>query len=181
MPTIKPYRVLNEYDVINHFKFNPTGAYPAVKGSFVKIIGSGLVQDQQGLQQLGDAGAHYNNIVSQRYGVSPYVGLTTNSGDTALGITLYDVREYDENGEKLLFHPDKQAKMQAVLSGQCVPIATRGIFLFSGVEGALPTGPGVARLGNNGSITASGGAGTQVGRFLGGADTNGWVYLKLEL
>ena len=179
MPTIKPLRVLNEYDVINWFKFNPSGVYPAVKGSLVKVL-SGIMTDQN-LQQLGDVGAAYANIVSQRYGVQPSVALCTNSGDSPLGILVYDVRETDENGEKLVYHPDKMAKMQAVLSGQAVPIATKGIFLYSGVEGALPTAPGTARCGYNGGIIASCGAGTAIGKFLGPADSNGFVYLKLEL
>lgn len=181
MPTIKPLRVLDEHNVVNWFKFNPTGTYPAVKGSLVKVI-SGVMQDQT-LQQLGDVGAHYDNIVSQRYGVQPFVGLTTASGDFPLGILLYDVRETDENGEKLAFHPDKQARMQAVLSGQAVPIATKGIFLYSGVSGTAVAGQ-PAYANGNGGIQA-GGAGTttatKVGNFLGPADANGWVYLKLDL
>jgi len=183
MPTIKPLRVLNEYDVINWFKFNPTGTYPAVKGSLVKVI-SGVMTDQN-LQQLGDVGAHYTNIVSQRYGVQPFVGLCTASGDVPVGLLLYDVRETDENGEKLAFHPDKQAKMQAVLSGQAVPIAAKGIFLYSGTSGT-PIAGGNAYANGNGTIQYSSATpqnctATKVGTFLGPADANGFVYLKLDL
>lgn len=179
MPTIKPLRVVDEHDVLNWFKFNPTGSYPLSKGTFVKIW-SGVMQDQV-LQQLESAGASYGNVVSQRYGVQPFVTVCTNSGDNAIGMTLYDVREYDENGEKLLFHPDKQAKMQAVLSGQCVPIVTKGIFLYSGVNGT-PAAGAKAYLHNDGTVSANGvGAATQVGSFLGPKDSNGWVYLRLNI
>lgn len=179
MPTIKPLRVLNENDVINWFQF--AGTIPASKGTLVKIV-SGVMQDQV-LQQLGNVGAAYGNVVSQRYGVQPTVNITTASGDFPLGILLYDVRETDENGEKLLFKPDKQAKMQAVLSGQAVPIATKGIFLYSGVSGTVTAGQ-PAYANGNGGIQA-GGAGTttatKVGSFLGPVDGNGFVYLKLDI
>lgn len=182
MPTIRPYRNINEHDILTNFAWNPTGAYPTVKGTLVKIV-SGLMQDQN-LQQLGDVGAHFQNIVSQRYGLQPYVAAVTSSGDLPIGLTLYDVRETDENGERLIYHPEKAAKMQAVVSGQAVPIATQGIFIYSGVEGALPTAAGPAFCGINGGITASGLVSnaliTRVGTFLGPADSKGFVYLKLN-
>lgn len=39
--------------------------------------------------------------------------------------------KYDENGEKLSYYPAKAADLHAVLPGQAVPIATRGIFTIS--------------------------------------------------
>lgn len=188
MPTLLPQRNYNDHDVYNQFKWNPTGTYPTSKGTFVKVV-SGLTIDQQ-IQMLGSVGALWANTVSQRYGVQPYVAQCTNSGDAVLGMTLYDVAEFDENGERLIYHPDKQDKMQAVLSGQPVPIVTRGMFVYSGVEGLLPTAPGTtaAYLGINGGITISGNASdranglvTKVGTFLGPANSQGQVYLKLEL
>ena len=52
--------------------------------------------------------------------------------DVPLGMLLYDVREDDENGEKLIFNPRKAAENDYVISGQAVPILTRGIVLYSG-------------------------------------------------
>jgi hypothetical protein len=131
---------------------------------------------------LGAVGAAYANTVSQRYGISPFVATVNNSGDTAFGMLLYDVAELDENGQKYIFHPDLAAQRQVTLSGQPCAIVRKGDFIYSGIEGTLPTAQSSpARLGNNGGLTASGGAGTQVGIFMGPATSNGLVYLKLNI
>tara|TARA_R100000995_G_scaffold83245_1_gene58695 strand:+ start:50 stop:664 length:615 start_codon:yes stop_codon:yes gene_type:complete len=51
--------------------------------------------------------------------------------DHALGLTLYQTAKNDENGEKLLYNPQKQEELQAMLPGQAVPVATKGIFTLS--------------------------------------------------
>jgi len=51
--------------------------------------------------------------------------------DHALGMTLYQTAKNDENGEKLLYNPQKQEELQAMLPGQAVPVATKGIFTLS--------------------------------------------------
>ena len=48
-----------------------------------------------------------------------------------IGVTLKQTLEQDENGEKLLYNPVKKDELQAVLSGQAVPLATRGIFTLT--------------------------------------------------
>ena len=188
MPTIKPFRDIDSHDVINLYTFNPTGTYPALKGQFVKIL-SGWNTEQNPIGEIGDVGAAYGNTVSKRYGIAPYVGTCVNSGDNAIGITLYDVRETDENGERLIFNATKAAQMQCVLSGQAVPIATKGLFLYSGVNGGRERVAVVAGqpafLGNDGGVNTSGTANvslaTRVGTFMGSADANGWVLLKINL
>ncbi len=188
MPTLRPLRDIDQHDVLNYFAFNPTGTYPATKGNFVKIL-SGWSTEQQ-LAELGNPGAAFPNSVSQRYGIQPFVVTCTNSGDNAIGCMLYDVRETDENGERLIFKPDKAAKMQAVLSGQAVPIVTRGVVLYSGVNGGNTPVVGVtagaaAYLASDGGISTTGALNnafvTRVGTFLGPADKNGWVLLKIIL
>jgi hypothetical protein len=77
-------------------------------------------------------------FVSNSY---PRVSLTVKpatSGDGLLGMTLNQTAQTDENGEKLLYYPQKAAELQAVLPGQAVPIATKGFFTI--VSGAY-TGP----------------------------------------
>jgi hypothetical protein len=44
---------------------------------------------------------------------------------------LRQTLETDENGEKLIYNPIKRDELQAVLSGQAVPVATKGLFTFS--------------------------------------------------
>lgn len=188
MPTIRPYRDYAPHQILQYFSFNASGSYPALKGQFVKIL-SGW-STEQNLAELGDVGAHYNNTVSQRYGISPQVGTCVGSGDNAVGLMLYDVRETDENGEKLIFKQEKQVRMQAVLSGQCVPILTKGVVLYSGTNGGRAN-PGTitagapAYLGIDGGVNTSGALAnpnvTRVGTFLGPLDSNGYCLLKIDL
>jgi hypothetical protein len=192
MPTIRPFRDIDSHDVINLFTFNLSGTYPALKGQFVKVI-SGWNTEQNPIGEIGDVGASYNNTVSKRYGLAPQVATCTSSGDIPIGLTLYDVREVDENGERLIFKPTKAAQMQVVLSGQAVPIATRGIFLYSGINGGgrnpvFVTAGQPAYLGIDGGVNTSGslsnvglGNVTRVGTFLGSTDANGWVLLRIDL
>tara|TARA_R110000824_G_scaffold17971_4_gene71933 strand:+ start:236 stop:835 length:600 start_codon:yes stop_codon:yes gene_type:complete len=53
------------------------------------------------------------------------------SGTHPLGLTLYQTAKNDENGEKLLYNPQKATELQALLPGQAVPILTKGIVTLS--------------------------------------------------
>ena len=105
--------------------------------------------------------------------------------ETPLGVTLYDVREHDENGELLKFNPQKAAELQAAVSGQAVPVATKGTFLFA--TGAwtpagivIAAGDSVYATGD-GKITNAVAENTKIGKALGAADADGSVLVKLEL
>ena len=186
---LKPFRDYSEHDVINLFAFGDTaqalGTSDVVyAGSCVKVKTGWSNTDET--QFLGNVGAGFNNTVSQRYGVSADVEFTDGGADeAALGITLYDVREYDENGEALKFNPRKQAELQASLSGQAVPIATRGLFLMA--TGAWTNSANVAInmdvfATGDGKITTLGAkaVNNRIGRTLGGADADGSVLVKFD-
>jgi len=183
---IRPLRDFSEHEVLPTFyAWNPSGAYPQTKGIFVKIISGASADNTVG--QIGDVGAHYQNVVSQRYGVPAFVGAVTNSGDSCIGMTLYDVRELDENGEKLILHPDKMERMQAIPSGWPVPILRRGFVQWSGLGSASNiVGQGESAYlspANDGTISASGNANvsTKIGRFMGPRDSQGFVYLFVDV
>ena len=186
---LKPFRDYSEHDVINLFAFGD----PAVTLGTTDVIYAGSAvkvrsgwQNTDELSFIGNVGAGYNNTGSQRYGVSAEVEYTDGGADeAALGITLYDVREYDENGEKLAFNPRKQAELQASLTGQAVPIATRGVFLMA--TGAWASSPGVVFnqdvfATGNGQITTLGAKATnnRIGRTLGNPDADGSVLVKFD-
>tara|TARA_Y100001937_G_scaffold3917_1_gene5204 strand:+ start:620 stop:1207 length:588 start_codon:yes stop_codon:yes gene_type:complete len=186
---LKPFRDYSEHDVINLFAFGD----PAVTLGTTDVIYAGSAvkvrsgwQNTDELSFIGNVGAGYNNTVSQRYGVSAEVEYTDGGADeAALGITLYDVREFDENGEKLAFNPRKQAELQASLTGQAVPIATRGVFLMA--TGAWASSPGVVFnqdvfATGNGQITTLGAKATnnRIGRTLGNPDADGSVLVKFD-
>lgn len=186
---LKPFRDYSEHDVINLFAFGD----PAVTLGTTDVIYAGSAvkvrsgwQNTDELSFIGNVGAGYNNTVSQRYGVSAEVEYTDGGADeAALGITLYDVREFDENGEKLAFNPRKQAELQASLTGQAVPIATRGVFLMA--TGAWASSPGVVFnqdvfATGNGQITTLGSKSinNRIGRTLGNPDADGSVLVKFD-
>lgn len=186
---LKPFRDYSEHDVINLFAFGDEAV--ALNASTVVYAGSAVKvktgwSNTNELSMLGNVGAGFNNTVSQRYGVAADVEYTDGGADeAALGITLYDVREYDENGEALKFNPRKQAELQASLSGQAVPIATRGIFLMatgawdSSVnllqnQDVFATGDG--KITNVGVKTHA----NRIGRTLGGPDADGSCLVKFD-
>ena len=187
MPNIKPLRDVDEHNVLNGF-YAWSGTIPALKGQFVKIS-SGWSTEAE-LAELGSPGASYNNVVSQRVGLSTTVGACNGSGDSAIGLLLYDVRELDENGMPLKWDNAKQARMQCVLSGQSTVIAQKGKFLYSGINGGLTPVVGVtagaaAYLGTDGGINVSGSTSnanvTKVGKFLGVPNAQGWCLVQIDL
>jgi len=190
---LRPFRDYDEHDVLNLFSYDTTGlsagSINITKGSLVKIATGWKNYDSGvdlggGIEFIGGAGTlQPTNVVSQRYGVTAKVVVST-TGETPIGMTLFDVRDADENGELLKYYPRKAAEMQAVIPGQAVPVVTRGVFLVQGVLGS-PSAGGTAYAGGTGQITSSTGIGgianVAIGKFLGAADTNGETLVKLDL
>ena len=180
MPNLKPFRDYDEHDVVNLFAYDGTSVN---KGTLVKVVSTAGYEstDEMGMTHAVSS-TTYGNTVSQRYNVAALVD-TADSGDTPLGMLLYDVREDDENGEKLLYNPRKAAEMQVAISGQALPIVTRGLFLVNGVDhtaGAITPGS-TAYAADSGLISTNSVGTVAVGRFLGGFDSNSDVLVKLNL
>ena len=186
---LRPFRDYSEHDVINLFAFGDDaaalGTTDVIQAGSVVKVKTGWTNGAE-TEFLGDVGASFNNTVSQRYGVTAEVEYTDGGADeAALGITLYDVREYDENGEALKFNPRKAAELQACLTGQAVPVATRGLFLMA--TGAFAGANSVAInmdvfATGNGQLTTVGNKDTnnRIGRTLGGPDADGSVLVKFD-
>jgi len=192
MARLKPFRDYSEHDVINLFSFNDTAiildanaAGIVHAGSCVKVK-TGWSNDAETTDMIADVGAAYNNTVSQRWGVAANVQLTDGGNDeTVLGITLYDVREYDENGEALKFNPRKQDELQCSLSGQAVPIATRGLFLTATGAWIASQSVGINMdvfATGDGQLTTAGvkANDNRIGRTLGAPDSDGSVLVKFD-
>lgn len=186
---LRPFRDYSEHDVINLFAFGDDaqalGTTDVVQAGSVVKVKTGWTNGAE-TEFLGDVGASFNNTVSQRYGVTAEVEYTDGGADeAALGITLYDVREFDENGEALKFNPRKAAELQACLTGQAVPVATRGLFLMA--TGAFAGANSVAInmdvfATGNGQLTTVGNKDTnnRIGRTLGGPDADGSVLIRFD-
>jgi hypothetical protein len=186
---LRPFRDYSEHDVINLFAFGDDaaalGTTDVIQAGSVVKVKTGWTNGAE-TEFLGDVGASFNNTVSQRYGVTAEVEYTDGGADeAALGITLYDVREFDENGEALKFNPRKAAELQACLTGQAVPVATRGLFLMA--TGAFAGANSVAInmdvfATGNGQLTTVGNKDTnnRIGRTLGGPDADGSVLIRFD-
>jgi hypothetical protein len=101
-------------------------------GTLVKVAAGNLSLDPVSYVTRNTANggwAAYSHATS-RYPEVPLKVTAATAIDTGniLGVMLRDVRETDENGEKLLFYPEKREEMQCVLSGQAVPVCNRGRF-----------------------------------------------------
>ena len=187
---LRPFRDYDEHDVLNLFAFGDEAVSLGVTdvvyaGSVVKIK-TGWKNDDETQDMIGNVGAGYDNTVSQRWGVTAEVEYCNGGAETPLGITLFDVREYDENQEALKFNPRKQDELQAVLTGQAVPVATKGTFLFATgawvANGAAVAAGASIYTSGDGQVTPTlQGANTKIGKALGGPDSDGAVLVKLEL
>lgn len=177
---LRPLQQYNEHDVINFFAYSGDSTLVR-KGAAVKIVGAGFKADSTNpVEMLGAPGASYTNTVSQRYGVVPKVADAV-SGDKVLGLTLLDIRETDENGEKLVYNPRKAAEMNVVISGQAVPVLTRGVVLYSGLAAGSAGDNVYLHATVAGDLSTTNTGGTKVGKLLGDRDANGVALLKIEL
>ena len=203
---LKPFRQHAETDVVNLFSLKDddgdvVASYSDLKadggkinkGLLVSVKGNGWknTDDPVNKTGIGNPGASFANTTSFRYGAAANVE-PFKSGQQPFGITLWDVAEVDENGEKLLYHPRKAAEMQAVISGQAVPVLTKGIVLYSGnltSGGADTVVAGAPIYADNvygGDLSASATSGgsvaqVKVGVALGSVDANGFMLLRLDL
>lgn len=140
MALLKGFRDYSEHDVLNLFSYK--GSLSAVPGwghipaGVLVELENGVVLNEGSVPVTEDLGYAYNNTVSARYGVSASVKVNDNSG-SPLGILLMDVREIDENGEKLIFNPRKAAEINAVVKGLPVPILTRGLVTIEVLDNIL--------------------------------------------
>lgn len=133
-----PFRQYSEHDVINLFASDTVDSAPSTNGNgsagvFVKVSAGNLDQDPityaTNDSVLGKT--DYPFIGAAQYPSVPLTFTAATAGVPVLGITLNQTLLNDENGEKLLYNPIKRAELQSVLSGQAVPVATRGIFTLA--------------------------------------------------
>ena len=193
--TLRPFRDYSEHDVVNLFTYSgaqDANGVIATAGTVVKVIGNGFQPvvastNPPGtgflgavpVDMAGSVGAGFANVVSDRYALTAKV-TAASSGDVAMGITLVTTQELDENGEKLVFNPRKVAEKGVVISGQSVPVLTRGIVVYSGSQiGAANVGAGVYLSTSAGELSTTAGTQTRVGTLL-SVPVNGIALIKLN-
>ena len=145
---ILPFRQYSDNDVVNLYALDnnsvldsTTGVGSGDAGVFVSITDGNWNNDPV-TYQTNDYLGNTNYPFVGGSTMYPEVNLKINaatSGHHPLGITLFQTAKNDENGEKLLYNPTKQTELQAMLPGQAVPVATKGIFTLcsSGFDGPV--------------------------------------------
>lgn len=127
-PRLLPLRDYSEHDVINLFSFD---GETVEAGTFVKVSSSDGSKDPVELQTShGQWSLNFPNLGNSAYPVAPNKIALASSGarkHDVLGITLYDQKTTDENGEKYLFNPQKASENRVILTGQAMPVLTRGL------------------------------------------------------
>jgi len=132
-----PFRQYSEFDVINLFASDTADTSPSTNGNgsagvFVKVSAGNLDLDPITYAANSYLGkTDYPFIGAAQYPSVPLKFTAATAGDPVLGITLNQTLQQDENGEKLLYNPVKRQELQAVLTGQAVPVATRGVFTLA--------------------------------------------------
>lgn len=181
MIRLKPFRQVNEFDVINLFAMSGTTGN---EGEFVKVIGSGAVFNALDRAINLTTQAH---VVSQRRVLNAQVTYAASGDDKGdvLGILLKNIRTTDYLGRDLVYDDTRKTEANAVLSGEAVPIATKGLFLVSGIEGTPQRGSGIAVSNsvNGGWRAYNPAVETSVatlGQIIGDEDTQGYALVKLE-
>src|SRR5882724_1817366 len=194
LPLLRPLRDYNEKDVYNLYTFSGQTSSGQIinKGTLVAVApNAGWRNDQEPLNIISNYGDFsVNNVQALRYGTNAavtYYGTGSSvsgfPGEYPIGITLFDVRELDENLIPLKYNPRKAAELEACISGQTVPIVSRGTFLYSGLTGSFGGGSPIYG-GVSGVITAQNNATgnlVQVGIALGGTGADGSALIRLGL
>ena len=136
---ILPFRQYDENDVVNLFAAKSGQEVDQLDDalSTAKVHGGVFVQVEVGdlnndpIEYGTDSylgKTNYPHIGANQYPTVPHKVELADGSSKVLGITLNQVAKADENGEKLLYYPQKALENHAVLPGQAVPVARKGIF-----------------------------------------------------
>ena len=170
-----PFRQYAETDVINLFALDMGGAgnvgtdglnqldSPFTTGAndagiLVAIREGDMNEDPVVYETRSYLGkTDYPYVGRNQYPVNPLKVSMCRSGDAALGVTLRQTLTHDENGEKLIYYPQKADELYAVQTGQTVPVLTRGVITVNEtavdpVHGALTIGSPL-KVGGRGQFT----------------------------
>ena len=176
-PNLKPFREVDAKEIINAFA-HVSGSVNA--GTFVIATVADPDSNPQTILAGSREGAP-SRAFSPRF-ENPWKVRSIASGEMPLGITLNDVREYNDYGDRYVHHQDELGRLDIVVSGQAVPVATRGIFEINGFSGAPgPMSGAIAHPTVAGQLLVSNASTGQVGKFLTSSGADGYALFKVEL
>ena len=132
-----PFRQYSDNDVVNLYANQDVDESPTTNGNgsagvLVKVLSENMNKDVHDLIETSYLGkTDYPFLGADKYPTVPLRVQAATTGNGVVGVTLRQTLENDENGEKLIYNPIKRDELQACLSGQAVPVATKGLFTFS--------------------------------------------------
>lgn len=179
---IKPFRDYDPHDVINLFALaGATGS----KGTFVQPTVFNP-SNFAGYTNIG-VGAEYDGTWSKRFAVNARVSPAISGQNACIGMTLYDTKEVDDNGQPIRFLAKYFKEANSLTqSGEAVPILTRGLVEIIGFIGNPGPGSGAYIAPSAGDIavdlpTKTGVGVQKVGTFLSSTGADGYALLKIDL
>ena len=180
---LKPYRDYSEHDVINGvFKF-VSAAGTGDAGVPVVISNSGFNGSNATPAISSNLASALNNgnTYSPRWTIYPAVTGAT-SGQIPLGITLYKTLEENQFGYSYLYDKQRKEEAEAVVSGEAVPILTKGkVAVYVGTGASPAPAPGRYVIVNGaGTIGASTNTTGAWGKWLGGVDADGYAVMMFD-
>lgn len=134
-----PFRQYDENDVINLYALDTAGSVNLLTqkpgtnginddGVFVSVSNGAIGDDVIDVSEDSNFQNSYSSPVGRNpYPTNPLKVVPATSGDAVIGVTLKQTLSIDENNESLQFNPIKKDELQAVLSGQTVPVLSKGI------------------------------------------------------
>ncbi|MBN86424.1 MAG: hypothetical protein CL885_02750, partial [Dehalococcoidia bacterium] len=152
-----PFRQYAEEDVVNLYASTEANASVTLSsdgdaGVFVKVSAGDFGADPVGYADNGYLGhTDYPFIGRNQYPTVPLKVVAATAGDPVLGVTLLQTAQNDENGEKLLYYPQKKLETQSVLTGEAVPILGKGIVTLdkdTAFDGSLPAPGNYVKIGS---------------------------------
>lgn len=187
-PNLKPLRDYNPHELING-RFTPNVG-TMNKGTFVSIVsasgnnnvaysGNNPPTPQWSMSSSNLTGTP-SYAVSRRWSLIDTVRAAT-STDVVLGVTMNDVKDTNIYGENLFWDRNRKMANQIVLSGEAVPILTRGIIRTNNFVGTPVPGSGATVSGGILVVAAYSNSIYNVGKWLKPADYDGYALFKVEL
>lgn len=183
---IKPFNDVSEHDIVNLFAVSGVSSLPL--GTLVTVVGSGFVNGaSHGIAFNINPTTNNGNVYTPRWEVKAKVAVcdSGNASGVPLGFTLYQVQEYNFQGVSFLYDPVRKVEAQAVVSGEAVPVARKGLFLVGGFPSgtSAPVPGSLATMGATGSwnVVPQGTTGLHAfGVFLGAPDADGYSLVAVD-
>lgn len=186
-PNLKPLRSYSEHDVVPFFAH----VLPSVnKGTLVTVTtAEGNTNVSEGgndtpyVKVSGSLANTPTRVTHFRKEVAWKIKSAA-TGDIPLGFTLYDVREVDQYGNKLIFQDrTRREEQDLVCSGEAVPVLTKGLVKINGFVGTPGPNSGATVSSTSGKVQVTNNplASGNIGKFLTTADADGYAIFKLEL